>query len=85
MDTLVEYVLFHPGPWSFRTASGRSPAHRIIDLDGREAIFSGGVVLSPDRIVELCADDRMVSIAAVDDPSGEQITWKIALNPVRVS
>lgn len=78
-DLLIEYALFNSGPWTFRTAVGATVAHRVIDTDRREIIFTGIVTPSPDRIIELCAGDQMVSIAAVDDLEGDRITWKIAM------
>lgn len=78
-EILIERALFDPGPWTFRTAEGSSIAHRLIDLERRAIIFLGMVTPSQDRIVELCVGDRMVSIAALDDPHGGHITWKIEL------
>lgn len=78
-ELIVEYALFDSGPWTFRTAVGATVAHRVIDMERREIIFTGIVIPSPDRIIELCAGDQMVSIAAVDDLEGDRIIWKIAM------
>lgn len=79
LNSMLEHALYHPGPWTFRTALGVTTAHRIIDGDGRRIIFTGMVEHSADRIIELCAGGRMVSIAPIDDPRGNRITWTISL------
>jgi hypothetical protein len=76
---MIERVLHDPGPWSFRTAGGSTPAHRILDRDRGEIIFMGIARPSSDGIVELWAGEEFVSMTAVDLTREEELTWKLSL------
>lgn len=75
----VERALHEPGPWTFRTSEGTTPAHRIIDRDRAEIVFTGVARPSQSGIVELCADGEFVSLAMADFSKGDRITWRMSL------
>lgn len=75
----VERALHEPGPWTFRTSGGTTPAHRIIDRDRAEIIFTGVARPSHDGIVELHANGEFVSLATADFSKGDRVTWRMSL------
>jgi hypothetical protein len=76
---IVERAFHDPGPWTFKTASGVTPAHRVKDPVRSEIVFTGMVSPSPDGFVELCSQNEMVTVAQADLTRGEAITWRLSL------
>lgn len=84
--TTVERALHEPGPFTFRTSAGTTPAHRIIDHDRAEIIFTGVARPSCDGTVELHAGHIFLAVTVVDFSKGDQIRWRLSLrNPSKVS
>lgn len=83
----IETMLHSPGPWLFRTPTGFTPAHRVLDQDRSEIVFIGLAQPSPDGVVELWTGDQMVTMAPADCTRGSnKITWRVSLTrPLQVS
>lgn len=82
----IEMALHDPGPWTFRTASGTTPAHRVIDGHHGEIVFTGVVSPCEDRMVELWSSGRMVTVSPIDFDKGERVRWRLSLKePSRAS
>ena len=82
----IETVLHSPGPWLFRTSTGFTPAHRILDQERSEIVFIGLARPSADGVVELWTGDRMVTMATTDFTQESKIVWKLSLKrPLQVS
>ena len=75
----VERALHDSGPWTFRTSGGTTPAHRLIDREHAEIIFTGMVLPSQDYVVELLAGGDFVTMTTADFTQGSRITWKLSL------
>lgn len=76
---VIESALHDPGPWTFRTATGTTPAHRLVDREGAEIVFTGIALPSPDGLVELCSGGAMVSLAETDFSKGDRVHWRLSL------
>lgn len=82
----IEAVLHGSGPWTFRTASGITPAHRVVDSHRGEIVFTGIAQPSQDGMVELWSGVGMVTVSPADFGKGERITWRLSLKiPTRAS
>lgn len=76
----IETALHSSGPWLFRTSTGFTPAHRILDQERSEIVFIGLARPSTDGVVELWTGDRMVTMATTDFTQGNnKITWRMSL------
>jgi hypothetical protein len=75
----VERAVHDPGPWTFRTAGGITPAHRLLDPDRAEIIFTGLIRPCQDGDVELWCRDGLVSVTIADLTKGHRLTWKMSL------
>lgn len=75
----IERALHHRGPWYFRTTEGITPAHRIIDRERAEIVFTGIARPSADCVVELLAGGDFVTMTTADFSKGEKITWRLSL------
>ena len=82
---MIERALHDQGPWTFRTAGGITPAHRIIERHRGEIVFTGITRPAVDGVVELWAGERMVTVTSAET-EGSRITWKMSLKePSRAS
>lgn len=83
---IVERALHDGGPWTFRTSAGTTPAHRVIDRERAEIVFTGVAQPTPDGVVELYAADDFVTMTTADFGKGEKLTWRLSLrSPARAS
>jgi hypothetical protein len=83
---VIERALHEDGAWTFRTSEGTTPAHRVIDRERAEIVFTGIVRPSADGVVELHAAGDFVTMATADFSKGERLTWRLSLTePVRAS
>lgn len=82
---IVERALHDGGPWTFRTSAGTTPAHRVIDRERAEIVFTGIARPSQDGVVELYAHEDFVTMTTADFGKGEKLTWRLSLMPTTVS
>lgn len=80
----VERAVHDPGPWTFRTCKGTTPAHRLRDAERAEVVFTG--LIRSAGPVELWCRNDLVSVTTVDRTEGDRLTWKLSLKePSRAS
>lgn len=75
----VERALHEPGPFTFRSATGTTLAHRIVDQERAEIVFTGIAAPSPDGMVELLAGHILLAVTMIDFSKGDRITWRLSL------
>ena len=76
---VVERALHDRGPWTLRTLSGVTPAHRLIDREAQEIVFVGVTPPCPDGVVELWAGGDAVTLTRTDSGAERKITWRLSL------
>lgn len=76
---VIERAVHDPGPWSFRTSSGTTPAHRIIDRERAEIVFTGVALPASDGAVELYAGGDFVTVMPMDFSQGNKVSWRMQL------
>lgn len=75
----IERAVHDPGPWTFRTDAGVTPALRLVDHHQAEIVFTGLVVPAPNGLVELWSGDELVTVAPADFTKGRKLTWRMSL------